>query len=83
MTRAEIETALREIVQQEKPNIALDTLASDTALADAGIDSLDALTVLFAIEERFKISIPDEKARKLRTFGDMVDAVESLVSAAK
>jgi acyl carrier protein len=83
MTRAEIEATLQEIVRQEKQNIALDNLGNDTALADAGIDSLDALTILFAIEERFKISIPDEKARSLRTFGDIVDAVESLVTAAK
>ena len=83
MTRGEIEAALRQIVQEEKQNIALESLTTDTALADAGIDSLDALTILFAIEERFKISIPDEKARALRTFGDIVDAVESLVTAAK
>ena len=52
-------------------------------LADAGIDSLDALTILFAIEEHFRITIPDERARSMTTFGDMVDVVESLVAASK
>jgi acyl carrier protein len=78
MTRDEIVRALIEIVQKEK-NIEAAVLTPETALADAGIDSLDALTILFAIEERFHISIPDEKARAMKTFGDMIDAVESLL----
>ncbi|HUP45608.1 MAG TPA: acyl carrier protein [Thermoanaerobaculia bacterium] len=80
MTRAEIEEALLEIVRNEKDALP-DAFSSDTPLADAGIDSLDALTILFAIEEHFKISIPDERARAMKTFGDMVDAVEALVAA--
>lgn len=69
-----------EIVRQEK-NIPPDQLQPTTLLSDAGIDSLDALTILFAIEERFGISIPDDRARALRTFGDMVDTVADLVKA--
>jgi acyl carrier protein len=74
VTRAEIEQQLIAIVRQEK-NIAAEMLQPDTQLADAGIDSLDALTILFAIEEHFKISIPDTAARAMKTFGDMIDAV--------
>lgn len=82
MTRGEIEKKLKDIVRHEKPDLADDKLTHDTALADAGIDSLDALTILFAIEEDFKISIPDDRARSMKTFGDMIDAVESLLPAA-
>jgi acyl carrier protein len=78
MTRSEIETRLIDIVKQEK-NVTDDQLKPETLLADAGIDSLDSLTILFAIEEQFKISIPDDKARAMKTFGDMIDAVEALV----
>jgi acyl carrier protein len=80
MTRDEIAQKLAAIVKQEK-DIADETLAVDTPLADAGIDSLDALTILFAIEEHFQISIPDDKARGIKTFGDMVDVVQQLVPA--
>lgn len=80
MTRAEIEQTLLDIVRREK-NISTDTISPLTMLADAGVDSLDALTILFAIEEHFKISIPDDRARSIKTFGDMVDVVESLVAA--
>lgn len=78
MTRSEIEAKLTEIVRKEK-NVADDKMTLETPLADAGIDSLDALTILFAIEEEFHISIPDDRARAMRTFGDMVEAIEALV----
>ena len=82
MTRSEIEKKLIEIVRQEKQQLPTENLSSDMLLADAGIDSLDALTILFAIEEHFKISIPDDRARAIKTFGDMIDTVADLVPAA-
>lgn len=78
MTTGEIEQKLIEIVRQEK-HLPDDKLTRDMLLADAGIDSLDALTILFAIEEHYKISIPDDRARAIKTFGDMVDTVAGLV----
>jgi len=76
MTRAEIEQQLIEIVRKEKNNLPDDLiLNSSTELAGAGIDSLDSLTILFAIEEQFHITIPDTIARGMKTFGDIVDAV--------
>ena len=78
MTRSEIEAKLTEIVRKEK-DVADDKMTLETPLAEAGIDSLDALTILFAIEEEFHISIPDDRARAIRTFGDMVEAIEALV----
>jgi acyl carrier protein len=80
MTRAEIEEKLIAIVRKEK-DVPDDKLSLETPLADAGIDSLDALTILFAIEEEFHISVPDDRARSLKTFGDMVDSIEMLLQA--
>ena len=77
MTREEIERELVAIVRQEK-NVPDELLRPETPLADAGIDSLDSLTILFGIEERFKISIPDDRARAMKTFGDMIDVVSDL-----
>jgi acyl carrier protein len=79
VTRGEIEAKLIAIIQQEK-TIADELLKPDTNLADAGIDSLDSLTILFAIEEEFGISIPDDRARAMETFGDMIAIVEELGS---
>ena len=81
MTRTEIEQKLIAIVRQEK-DIAEDRLKPEMLLADAGIDSLDSLTILFAIEEEFKISIPDDKARAVKSVGDLIDIVEAQVQPA-
>jgi len=78
VTRDEIEQKLIAIVRQEK-HIPDDLLTPQTALADAGIDSLDSLTILFAVEEQFGISIPDDRARAMRTFSDLVDIVQDLL----
>ena len=75
MTRAEIEQKLIAIIRQEK-NVPDDLLKPEASLADAGIDSLDSLTILFGIEEQFRISIADDRARAIRTFGEMADAIE-------
>jgi acyl carrier protein len=80
MKREEIERRLLDIVNNEK-DIPGHKLAPETPLADAGIDSLDALSILFAIEEQFHISIPDDRARAIKTFADMADVVEQLVPA--
>lgn len=74
VTRAEIEQQLIAIVRKEK-DIPAELLQPGTGLAEAGIDSLDSLTILFAIEEQFRISIPDTAARAMKTFGDMIDVV--------
>lgn len=79
MERGEIQQKLIEIVRKEK-DLPDDKLALDTPLAEAGIDSLDALTILFGIEETFHISIPDDKARSIKTLGDMLNIVEELTA---
>ena len=81
MTRDEIAQKLTEIVQKEK-QVPDEKLTPDTVLADAGIDSLDSLTILFAIEETFHVSVPDDKARAIKTFGDMIDVVQQLLPQA-
>ena len=81
MTRREIEQKLIGIVRQEKPDLPAEQLTPETLLADAGIDSLDALTILFAVEETFKISVPDDRARSMKTFDDMIEAVVALIPA--
>jgi acyl carrier protein len=79
VTRAEIEEQLIAIVRQEK-NVADELLKPGTSLAEAGIDSLDSLTILFAIEEHFRISIPDDEARAVKTFDDLIDIIAKRVS---
>ena len=45
------------------------------------IDSMDAVEILFALENEFDINIPDEEVREVRTVRQMVDGVAKLVAA--
>ncbi len=53
----------------------------DSTLEDLGMDSLDQLNLLFALESDFNISIPDEEAKSIRTVREMVEGVRKLVAA--
>ena len=78
MERTELEQKILSIIQDEK-TLPLTDIRPDTQLADLGIDSLDALNILFAIEESFGITIPDEQARSIRTVDDMVTTIQGLI----
>ncbi|MFS8070004.1 MAG: acyl carrier protein [Byssovorax sp.] len=46
-------------------------------VADLGIDSLGVMEVIADIEDKFKISIPDEALREVDTIGDVAAAIEA------
>jgi acyl carrier protein len=45
---------------------------------DLKFDSLAALTLMFALEEAFRINISDDDARDLKTVGDIVARLRAL-----
>ena len=47
---------------------------------DLDIDSLDLLEVVTKIEREFKIEIPDDAMKSIKTAGDAVALVENLVN---
>ena len=59
-----------------KENISL-----ESTLTDLGIDSLEAIEIVFNLEERFKISFPDrDPSFDTGTVRGLVDAVERLLA---
>jgi acyl carrier protein len=62
--------------------IPADKISLETNLQDLGIDSLDVFTLLFELENAFKISIPDDDVRSIRTVSDIVDGVKKILAAA-
>ena len=61
--------------------IPLETVTIDSEFAQLGIDSMDAVEILFALEGEFDISIPDEEAKEIRTVRQMAEGVEKLIAA--
>lgn len=68
-----LEPRVHRILREQRP--LPDNLDPDTPLTEYGIDSLDAINVLFGIEEEFGISIPDDTARSIRTIRQMLEAI--------
>lgn len=53
----------------------------DASFEGLGIDSLDGINILFALENEFDIDIPDDEAKKIRSIQEMVDGVTRLVES--
>ena len=49
---------------------------------DLGADSLDSVSLVLAIEDRFAIDMPDEEVEQLRTVRQLIDYVEFAVAVA-
>jgi acyl carrier protein len=74
-----IQRVLKVIATSKR--IPLETVTIDSDFQQLGIDSMDAVEILFALENEFDISIPDDEVRNVRSIRDMVNGVEKLVAA--
>ncbi|HMK60704.1 MAG TPA: phosphopantetheine-binding protein [Dissulfurispiraceae bacterium] len=63
----------------DKLELNRDLLTPQSMLESFGIDSLDKIEFLFALEDEFKIKIP-ERDVKIDTVQDVVDMVDRLVA---
>jgi acyl carrier protein len=73
--------------------VPLERLTPDTALRDLGVESLDLIEIIFALEEKFDISIPYDANEapaagtagtalgKFETIGQISAAVKGLIDA--
>jgi acyl carrier protein len=52
----------------------------DSSFQELGIDSLDGIQILFAVEKEFDIDIPDDAAQEIRTVRQMVDGIADLLA---
>lgn len=52
----------------------------DSSYEELGIDSLDGVNILFALENEFDIEIPDEAAKQIRSVRQTVEGVSNLVA---
>ncbi len=53
-------------------------ITMETTIEELEMDSLDALNLIFELEEEFDVSIPDEHAFEMKTVGEMVEGIEKL-----
>jgi acyl carrier protein len=74
-----IQRVLKVIATSKR--IPLETVTIESDFQQLGIDSMDAVEILFALENEFDISIPDDEVRNVRNVRQMCEGVEKLAAA--
>lgn len=74
-----VQRVLKSIATSKR--IPLETVKIDSQFQELGIDSMDAVEILFALENEFDINIPDDEVRSVRDVRGMCEGVERLVAA--
>ena len=58
-----------------------ESITIEQTFAELKFDSLDGINILFAIENEFDISIPDDQAVQIKSVREMVEGIEKLLAA--
>ena len=75
-TTEEIRTQLADIVNDVAGVDQADVQLEKNFVDDLDVDSLSMVEIIYACEEAFNVSIPDEDAKSLKTVGDAVSYIE-------
>jgi acyl carrier protein len=59
--------------------LSVETVTLDSTFEELKIDSLDGINIVFALENEFGISIPDEGAQNLRSVRETVEGIAQLL----
>ncbi|MFN0106531.1 MAG: acyl carrier protein, partial [Bryobacteraceae bacterium] len=71
LVRGEIRKLVAEVTERE-----LDEIGDAASFRrELGIDSLTALEIMFAVDKKFKLSIPDDEYEQLKNLNDTVALV--------
>ncbi|KAG5440083.1 hypothetical protein PCK2_000595, partial [Pneumocystis canis] len=78
LSREDIEARIIDIVKSfDKVTDPSKITSTSSFSTDLGLDSLDTVEVVMAIEEAFNIEIPDKEADEIRTIGDAISYISS------
>ena len=53
----------------------------DSTFEQLGLDSLDAINLIYEIESDFNISVPDEVARSIKDVRQLIEALKTALTA--
>jgi acyl carrier protein len=77
--RDEVVTALKETLV-ERLKVDASTITEEANLSeDLGLDSIDLMTVVMAVEEKFSIEVSDEELEDVTTLGQAADLLSAKV----
>ena len=68
---------LRIIADNQRKHVSY--VPIDSSFEELGIDSINDVNIVFALENEFNISIPDDAARSLRSVREAADGIAKLL----
>ena len=76
----EIENAVIMAISKQK-GLDPSGIGPGSALSELGVNSLDAISIMYDIEDRFDIEVPNEMLADLESVRDIVDKLSTLIAA--
>jgi acyl carrier protein len=73
----EIREIIAEIIEVDEDEIQGDTRFRE----DLEVDSMKALEILVAVEKKYKIKIPEERLKEIRSLNDSVALAKEFITA--
>ncbi|HEX2179522.1 MAG TPA: acyl carrier protein [Actinomycetota bacterium] len=81
MAREEVLGALKEVLV-DRLKVDASTITDDANLfEDLGLDSIDLMTVVMAVEERFSIEVSDDELEDVTTLAQAADLLSNKVTS--
>ena len=77
----DLEQKVKQIIAEQLGKNEADIKNEDSFIEDLGADSLDTVELVMALEDAFKIEIPDEQQENLRTVQQAIDFIQANVKA--
>ena len=75
--KTELEQTVEKVIVAHPGVRPEDVQAYPSFVDDLGADSLDAVELIMAMEEKFDIEIPDEDAEKITTVGSAIEYIKA------
>ena len=80
MSNQELTDRVRRIIAATQ-HVPPDKVTAEATFLELGIDSLDGINILFAVESEFNINIPDDAAQNIKSVRDVVEGIAKLLDA--
>ena len=75
-----LEQELIDLVAKEAL-VDVEKLKKDSTLEEIGLDSVDLVSVVFAVEDKYGVTIGENDLEKSATLGQMLDLIQTKIAA--